>query len=76
MPDQSSLIAYPDPPLADGIVALRRWTPDDLDCVEEATQDPAIPKGTTVPAVFTRAEGLAWIERQWLRQGQGRPVPR
>ena len=64
-------LAYPDPPLTDGVVALRRWARDDLGCVEEATQDPDIPKGTTVPAVFTPAEGLAWIERQWSRHDEG-----
>ena len=63
-------LAYPDPPLTDGVVVLRRWTPDDLGCVEEATQDPDIPKGTTVPATFTPAEGLAWIERQWSRHDE------
>jgi [ribosomal protein S5]-alanine N-acetyltransferase len=71
MPDQPPPLAYPDPPLADGIVVLRRWTQDDLGCVEDATQDPEIPKGTTVPAVFTPAEGLAWIERQWSRHEEG-----
>ena len=68
MPDQPPLLAYPDPPLTDGVVVLRRWTRDDLGCVEEAAEDPDIPKGTTVPATFTPEEGLAWIERQWSRQ--------
>lgn len=72
MPDQPPLLAYPDPPLTDGLVVLRRWTQDDVGCVEEATQDPDIPKGTTVPATFTHTEGLAWIERQWLRHDEGR----
>jgi RimJ/RimL family protein N-acetyltransferase len=71
MPDQPPLLAYPDPPLTDGVVVLRRWALDDLGCVEEATQDPDIPKGTTVPATFTPAEGLAWIERQWSRHDEG-----
>jgi ribosomal-protein-alanine N-acetyltransferase len=71
MPDQPPLLAYPDPPLTDGVVVLRRWMRDDLGCVEEATQDPDIPKGTTVPATFTPAEGLAWIERQWSRHDEG-----
>jgi RimJ/RimL family protein N-acetyltransferase len=71
MPDRSPLLAYPEPPLTDGVVTLRSWVQDDLGCVEEATQDPDIPKGTTVPAVFTLEEGLAWIERQWLRQHEG-----
>ena len=30
-----------------------------------------IPSGTTVPARFTPAEGLAWIERQWGRADKG-----
>jgi ribosomal-protein-alanine N-acetyltransferase len=71
MPDQPPLLAYPDPPLTDGVVVLRRWTLDDLGCVEEATEDPDIPKGTTVPATFTPAEGQAWIERQWSRHNEG-----
>lgn len=71
MPDQAPPLAYPDPPLTDGVVVLRRWARDDLGCVEEATRDPDIPKGTTVPATFTPAEGLAWIERQWSRHDEG-----
>ena len=71
MPGQWPMLAYPEPPLTDGVVVLRRWAHDDLACVEEATQDPDIPKGTTVPAVFTPAEGSAWIERQWARQEDG-----
>jgi ribosomal-protein-alanine N-acetyltransferase len=60
-------IRYPEPPLTDGVVLLRRWEERDLGCVEEASQDPRIPAGTTVPAVFDREQGLAWIERQWRR---------
>src|SRR6266516_186720 len=74
MPDQPPPLAYPDPPLTDGVVVLRRWARDDLGCVEEASQDPDIPKGTTVPATFTPAEGLAWIERQWSRPDDGAGV--
>jgi [ribosomal protein S5]-alanine N-acetyltransferase len=51
---------------------LRRWGRDDLSCVEEATQDPDIPKRTIVPKTFTPKEGLAWIERQWSRHDEGK----
>jgi ribosomal-protein-alanine N-acetyltransferase len=71
MPDQPPPLAYPDPPLTDGVVVLRRWEQDDLSCVEEGTQDPDTPKGTTVPATFTPTEGLAWIERQRSRHDEG-----
>lgn len=71
MPDQPVLLSYPDPPLTDGAVVLRRWAESDIGCVEEASRDPHIPEGTTVPASFTVAEGLAWIERQWERADNG-----
>jgi len=70
MSDQRAF-SYPNPPLSDGIVVLRRWEEGDLDCVEQAAEDPDIPKGTTVPATFTPAEGRAWIERQWSRAESG-----
>jgi RimJ/RimL family protein N-acetyltransferase len=58
---------YPLPALGDGAVSLRRWALTDLDCVREASGDPEIPQGTTVPALFTPAAGKAFIERQWGR---------
>jgi hypothetical protein len=67
MADQTVSLSYPDPPLTDGTVVLRHWAEGDIGCVEEASRDPHIPQGTTVPAIFTVAEGLAWIERQWGR---------
>jgi [ribosomal protein S5]-alanine N-acetyltransferase len=52
-------------------VLLRRWTLDDLPCVEDASRDPDIPTGTTVPTTYTPAEGVAWIRRQWGRAEGG-----
>lgn len=71
MPDRPVLLSYPDPPLADGAVVLRRWAESDLGCVEEASRDPRLPAGTIVPASFTVADGLAWIERHWGRADSG-----
>lgn len=67
MTNPSTVLPYPDPALTDGSVVLRRWAENDLGCVEEASRDHRIPEGTTVPANFTAAEGLAWIARQWAR---------
>jgi len=67
----SATLSYPAPPLRDDAVVLRRWDESDIDCVEEASHDPRIPEGTTVPATFTEAEGRAWIERQWGRADKG-----
>ncbi len=67
-----SRLDYPDPDLADDLVRLRRWRLSDLGCVEEASLDPRIPEGTSVPARYTEADGCAWIERQLSRQPEGR----
>ena len=65
-------LAYPEL-LNDEVVWLRPWRDTDLACVEQASQDRGIPQGTTVPARYTREEGLAFIARQHgrLRTGQG-----
>jgi RimJ/RimL family protein N-acetyltransferase len=60
---QTISLSYPEPPLTDGEVILRRWAVTDLRCVEEASADPSIPEFTTVPAHYTEQEGRAWIER-------------
>jgi [ribosomal protein S5]-alanine N-acetyltransferase len=70
-PTLDGMLSYPDPPLTDGEVVLRRWEDTDLACVEEASRDPVIPAGTTVPTLFTVSEGRAWIERQWGRADNG-----
>ncbi len=53
---------------------MRRWEEADLDCIRLASTDPEIPRGTTVPAAFTTAEGLAFIRRQWARVQDGEGV--
>lgn len=64
-------LSYPDPELTDGTVRLRRWSDSDLGCIEDAASDPRIPRGTTVPAVFSLEEGRAFVRRQWSRVDQG-----
>jgi ribosomal-protein-alanine N-acetyltransferase len=67
--------AIPEPPsLGDGLVVLRRWSLQDLPCIGEASTDPVIPRGTTVPVPFSEAEGRAFIERQWGRAASGEGV--
>jgi RimJ/RimL family protein N-acetyltransferase len=65
------VIAYPDPPLGTGVVALRRWEVTDLPLVRNASADTELIAGTTLPDPFTPEEGLAFIERQWSRAETG-----
>jgi len=66
-----SSLRFPVRELVDGLTRLRRWTLDDVDCIEEASSDPRIPEGTTVPAAFDAEAGRAFIERQWSRLDNG-----
>jgi hypothetical protein len=63
------VLPSPDPALDDGVIRLRPWERRDLPCIRAAATDPRIPHRTTVPAVFSEEEGLAFIERQWRREG-------
>jgi hypothetical protein len=60
--------------LTNGVVLLRPWRLDDLDCVKEASDEGRIPQGTTVPAEFTVEAGEAFVRRQWERVADGRAV--
>lgn len=70
-PNEERLLSYPDPALTDGVVLLRRWAESDIACVEQASHDPRIPEGTTVPSTFNHQEAVAWIKRQWGRRDNG-----
>lgn len=70
----SSYPGPPDGPLSDGVVRLRPWDEQDLPCIEAAAQDPGIPQGSTVPTVYSRPEGLAFIARQHTRLTSGQGV--
>jgi RimJ/RimL family protein N-acetyltransferase len=59
------------PVLPAGAYTLRRWETGDLPVVREASTDPLIPLITTVPAVYSDAEGMAFVERQWGRPATG-----
>jgi len=61
-------------PLGDGVVVLRAWQDGDTGAVEQASQDARIPTGTTVPAVYTPEEGLAFVHRQRGRYTSGEGI--
>ncbi|MEV0677988.1 GNAT family protein [Actinosynnema sp. NPDC050436] len=63
-------LAYPEP-LTDGVVRVRPWHDGDLPCVEQASEDPRIPQGTTVPVHWTPEAGRAYIARQHARLTSG-----
>lgn len=64
-------LTYPDPMLTDGVVRLRPWRDDDLDCVQQAGRERRIVQFTSVPPEFTEEAGRAFVRRQWSRATEG-----
>jgi RimJ/RimL family protein N-acetyltransferase len=56
-------LALPDPPLSDGVVALRPPTHADVPTLVEICQDPEIARFTTVPTPYGETEAHAWLQR-------------
>jgi len=56
-------IAFPDPPLTDGVVVLRPYGAGDIPGLVALCQDPEIPRWTLVPSPYGEADARAWIER-------------
>jgi RimJ/RimL family protein N-acetyltransferase len=65
----------PHPTLDAGPFRLRPFEERDLPTIEEASRDPFIPMITTVPSVYSDAEGAAFLARQRerVRAGEGYP---
>jgi RimJ/RimL family protein N-acetyltransferase len=58
----------PEPPLSDGIVALRMLREDDVPSMVSHCRDPEMQRWTLVPSPYGRNDAYAWIERsrkQW-----------
>jgi RimJ/RimL family protein N-acetyltransferase len=56
-------VSPPAPPLSDGMVTLRPWTPGDVPEVTLACRDPEIVRWTTqIPEDYTEQHARSWIE--------------
>jgi RimJ/RimL family protein N-acetyltransferase len=55
-------LPFPDPPLADELVALRPWARGDVKDLARVCRDPEIPKYTRVPLDYTPEIGAFFVE--------------
>jgi RimJ/RimL family protein N-acetyltransferase len=55
-------LPLPAPALADDVVALRAWTPEDVPWITEACQDPAIARFTRVPVPYTEDDARDFVQ--------------
>ncbi len=61
----------PEPALADGVVRLRPWAPDDAPALAAAWADPEVRRWTAVPADASEGHARRWIRGAELRRAQG-----
>lgn len=56
-------LSFPDPPLSDGVIALRAWTLEDLGFVVRVFGDPDVSRYSPImPFPYTSADALGWLE--------------
>jgi RimJ/RimL family protein N-acetyltransferase len=67
-------LSPPDPPLTDGVVALRHYGAGDADQLVRALDDPDIVRWTRVPAGYTHADFEAFLERNAASAAAGAGV--
>jgi RimJ/RimL family protein N-acetyltransferase len=74
---RSAIIRQPDPPLGDGVVALRQWRKDDVAVLPGLINgDPEIERWLELmPSPYTRKDAREWVERasEAWRSGQFLP---
>jgi len=67
-------LPFPQPPLADGVVALRPWREEDARVMVAWGRDPEIVRWTGVPAGYTEAAARSWIDRTEEERRRGRAL--
>jgi RimJ/RimL family protein N-acetyltransferase len=61
-------LELPDPPLSDGVVALRGFESGDEPAIVAACQDPEIPRWTLVPSPYREADARAYLAGAAVRR--------
>jgi RimJ/RimL family protein N-acetyltransferase len=52
---------HPDPPLTDGVVALRPWSVEDAEALVAICDDPDVARFTPLASPYTEADARAWL---------------
>jgi len=62
----------PEPPLADGVVALRGWTNTDVRALVEMFADDEIARWTRAPSPYRERDAVKWLlaQRAFARRGE------
>jgi [ribosomal protein S5]-alanine N-acetyltransferase len=68
-------LRFPAPPLTEGAVVLRPWTPDDVPFVVQACQDPLISRNSpNIPFPYAEADAVGWFKSHEPNRLAGRAL--
>ncbi|HEU0193164.1 MAG TPA: GNAT family protein [Gaiellales bacterium] len=67
-------LAYPDPPLTDGVIGLRGWRYDDVPAIVRMCSDELSARFTTVPAPYGEEDARTWLESHPESRAAGRSI--
>ena len=69
-------LAPPDPPLTDGVVALRGWRDTDAGAIAAMMDEPEIARFTRAPSPYGERDAIAWLALHpaLLRRHEGLPL--
>jgi RimJ/RimL family protein N-acetyltransferase len=65
-------IAYPDPPLSDGVIALRPRRPEDAPDVAAFCDDPSITRFMPLPSPYRESDYFEWDRLSERERAEGR----
>lgn len=66
-----ALLALPDPPLSDGVIALRGWRESDAPEITRMFQDPDAVHWTRAPSPYRAEDARAWLTSLPAQQRRG-----
>lgn len=66
-----ALLALPDPPLADDLIALRGWRETDAPAITQMFQDGEALRWTRAPSPYHERDARAWLASLPAQQRQG-----
>jgi RimJ/RimL family protein N-acetyltransferase len=70
------VLVPPDPPLTDGVVALRAWSDADAGAIAAMMEDPEIARWTQAPSPYRERDAVEWLALHpaLLRRGEELPL--
>jgi RimJ/RimL family protein N-acetyltransferase len=69
------MLVPPDPPLTDGVVALRAWSDTDAAAIAAMMEEPEIAQWTQAPSPYREGDAIQWLALHPALRRRGEELP-